>query len=46
MENKQLMLYGETIAVYCDSHTKRNLYWHKDFFGGFNLVECAAINRF
>lgn len=37
MENKELMLYGETIAVYCDAHTKRKLYGQNDFWGSLKL---------
>jgi hypothetical protein len=50
MENKQLILYGETIAVYCDTHTKSKLYGNNEFLGGaggcLNLVVYAAINGF
>lgn len=32
MENKELRLFGETVAVYCDTHTKRKLYGQNVFF--------------
>lgn len=32
MEIKQLILYGETIAVYCNTYTKRKLYGQRDIF--------------
>jgi hypothetical protein len=32
MENKELVLYGETVAVYCDIHMKRKLYGQNVFF--------------
>ena len=32
MENRHLMLYGETIAVYCNTHTKRKHYGQNVFF--------------
>ena len=39
----ELVLYGETVAVYCDIHMKRKLYGQNVFFFVLKLVAYAAI---